>query len=377
MSVKTVSGIAGASIKALLSTSAASVKTWDGESFSSVMPLSIITSAQTGTVVITSGLTTNTASITAVDPDNSVVIFGGQSGASANTVGNNFFSYLELDDASTVRATRKGTTGILTVQYTVLEFTSDAMAAVVQKGIIDITSGTTGTDTITAVGSTAVVLYLGSCSTSTGTSGVHSCSVELTDSTTITATAGVSVSSNTLTVSYMVLELTTDIVQSVQQRTVTDTAAVTFYDDTITSVEPSRTILLPNGYQGTSMYQWAHALELTSSTNVRLTRNSASTTSRTVKYTVLQFQLGVLKSAVQRGVIRENDNDAGEDITISAVVLAKSVCKHTGWTADSSTAFRESVGRVLFTSTTNVRLYIGDPDENAHARGAYEVFEFN
>jgi hypothetical protein len=81
----------------------------------------VINSIQSGTIVISSGYTSATASITAVVVAKSYVVYQGTTYDSGYTQ-QNYLASLSLTNTTTVTATRNSSNGTLTVGYTVVEF---------------------------------------------------------------------------------------------------------------------------------------------------------------------------------------------------------------------------------------------------------------
>jgi len=92
-----------------------------------------IKSIQTGTVTIGSGQSSNTATISSVDASKSMLIWGGNETASGPALFRYCFCYAELTDATTVTAVRQGSSGSMTVRYTVVEYESGVS---VQRGVL-------------------------------------------------------------------------------------------------------------------------------------------------------------------------------------------------------------------------------------------------
>ncbi len=71
----------------------------------------------------------------------------------------------------------------------------------------------------------------------------------------------------------------------------------------------------------------------------------------TLYFTIIEFNAGVLNSAVQRGVITMT-NSASTTATISSVVIAKSLVFFSGFSSDSNTIGRAECGLTLTNATT-------------------------
>lgn len=150
---------------------------------------SLIKSVQTGTITIAAAGTSNTTTITTVIPDNSVVIFGGCT-PTGNDIPNAAFCRVDLTNATTVTASRAVASGNGNdVIYTVVEYWPGVLRSVQRSTIV-----VTTTATITAVNTAkAYVSSLGFTTTqATSVDAEHFQlpRVVLTNSTTVTGTAG-------------------------------------------------------------------------------------------------------------------------------------------------------------------------------------------
>lgn len=149
-----------------------------------------IKSIQRGTITIGNTATSNTATLaTSVDPANSRIRYLG-CGTNDNTSPE---ARVTLTNATTVTATRIGTSNNTTVSYEVTEYQPGVIKSV-QRGVISMASGnSSGTATITAVDTTkAECECLGDTTTDAGapTNPANNGYVALTNATTVTATHG-------------------------------------------------------------------------------------------------------------------------------------------------------------------------------------------
>lgn len=166
-------------------------------------------SVQRGSITIPDGSLSATATITAVDPARTILIFDGYSatdpGATADR--RRRAAYIQLTNSTTVTATRGASTGQTVVDFHVIQFRAGVISSI-QRGVITIPDGaSSATATITAV--TLAKSYLEYGGWSTATSGAPSNAdwsvrVQLTNSTTVTAVRNVS--SETSSVSYQVVQ---------------------------------------------------------------------------------------------------------------------------------------------------------------------------
>ena len=152
-------------------------------------------SIQAGTVTISGENSTGTATISSVDVNNSILIYGGVLvGSEAHYEAG---SRITLTNATTITATRKRFSGSYNTitSYTVIEFYPGTIKSI-QRGYVFIDGNggaeTSATDTITAVDvNKAFVMSLGWYGDSTDDDTETSTHLVLTNSTTVTATVAV------------------------------------------------------------------------------------------------------------------------------------------------------------------------------------------
>lgn len=256
-------------------------------------------------IAIGSGATSNTQTITSVDTSKTWVQFLGSKLSTGEGSNDKSHARVELSNATTVTATRNtSSTSTLTVYFAVVEATSSLVSSI-QQGTITISAATSNTATITSVTtSRSVVLWLGHSTTSTsGNAHPSIAGVTLTNSTTVTANCGASL---TMTVGYVVIEFQASVISSVQQLVDTYTTTNTTDSKTITSVTTSRTMLFFGGQKvGNTSAQATgyYSARLTSSTNIDYVKGTSDATTRTMYLTVVEFASGVLNGNVQRGTI--------------------------------------------------------------------------
>lgn len=340
--------------------------------------MAFITSVQPVAITIPTGATSNTATISSVDTSKAVVFWGGFNDNHTSTVGNEVYPRIELTDATTVTAYRNSSSGsfTVTVYATIIEFTSSMISSIQAGTIAFSTVQTSNTATISTVDtSRSVVIYLGATTSTVGQTPTNMMvNIELTDATTVTAARNVA-SSASMVIGYMVVEFQAAVIQSVQKRSFTSATSSTVETDTISSVTAANTMLIYNGAlsASTSWGNGQHWLTLTNATTVTLTRNGTATTSRTIKYTVLEFVSGVINS-IQRGSITLNSTETSIDATISSVVTARTLGNYLGLRTSAS-ALNAMFGSVQLFDATHVRSIRGD-GANAMSTG-YEAVEFS
>ena len=164
---------------------------------------SLVASVQTGTIALNASPNV-TATITAVNTANAVIVFGGFSvnNATANT---SFSVYVTLTNATTVTATTVGTGNDRVVAFTVIEFMPGVIRSV-QGGTITLAGVASNTATITSVNTAkSYVAYLGMSTNVAEDQTLPR--VVLTNATTVTATRAVAGAGGGTTASYQVMEL--------------------------------------------------------------------------------------------------------------------------------------------------------------------------
>lgn len=337
-----------------------------------------IASIQNIDITIPTGSTSATATITSVTTSRTALFFHGFTTTNTSTTYREIFPRVELTNSTTITAFRdtSSATNTVTVRAQVVEFTTSAVSSV-QHGTVTIAASTTsGTATISSVTtSRAAVFLLGNTvSTTTSAAGTALAAVDLTSATVVTATRASS-STAVLTVGYCVVEFASGVTNSIQQRSVTQTTTATTISDTITSVNTGRTLLVYNGATSTtSAYgpNWMYRAELTSATNVTLTRTGTTTTSRTVRYTAIEFASGVV-SSLQRGTVSVASATSANS-TITSVQTDRSVLNMPWYSSDGGAPNDRSV-TVRLSSATNVQ---GSKNTagTTTSTPSYEVMEF-
>ncbi len=333
----------------------------------------VIQSIQQGTITIASGSNSNTATISSVTTSKTMLVWGGiNTDISTQTTYGRAAVRITLTNSTTVTATREqNTTNNVTVNFTVVEFSSGVNS--IQYGTITCTSQASNTGTISSVGSNAFVLWLGA-STAAGAlpAGDILTGVQLTNSTTVTA---FSVGNITITTAFVVVDLDTTIVSSIQQRSVSSSAASATDTDTISSVTTGRTWLAWGGStsaasQATSQTYYTAAL--TNPTTVTFTRiAAAATNTRAHYYTAVVLDSGVVNS-IQRGTIALSAATSNT-ATISSVTTAKSFANWCGELATSANANTVNATLSLTNSTTVTSAVPSAGSETT----SYEVVQFN
>lgn len=259
---------------------------------------SIIQSIQQVQITIGLNAASNTATISSVNTSNTVLLFNGQTTNSTNP--DVTMCRVALTNGTTVTATRgASSSGVTTtVRCTVLEFTSAAVTTGAQTGTITIAAASTSnTATISTVGTTRTwCVYQGLTTTNTSINNSTFTNLELTNATTVTAARNGS--SNNAIIGYTIIELSATAVDAVRNESGTFSTNATAPTVTITSTVTARSTLSYNGITS-AVSAWdssSHRLALTNSTTVTCTRTGTSTSTRVIKFQVIQWATGVLNS---------------------------------------------------------------------------------
>lgn len=166
---------------------------------------SLIRSVQYGLVRVNASTASGTATITAVNTANAVLMYLGMS-QDYVTDNANIDAHVVLTNSTTVTATRNGAGpgNYLDVQFVVLEFAPGIVRSV-QTGTIAMGGGQTSlTATITAINTATAMVAYGHNMASTGDANASYSRVTLTNSTTVTAARVTGTAGNT--VAYSVVE---------------------------------------------------------------------------------------------------------------------------------------------------------------------------
>lgn len=337
--------------------------------------VSYVNSVQQVSITIGSGATNNTATITSIDTSKSWVIFQGCTGPSAaDAQANTHLCRVELTNSTTITAYRdSSSTDSITVNAVIIEGNSSLISSV-QTGTITTSATTSNTATISAVTtSRSAVFWLGNTTTNTATNFGRTYSrAQLTNSTTVTATNGIS---QTSTTGYVVVEFSSSSINLVQPIATSLTNTNTSDNQTITSVSTSNSMIAHGGFTaaGNAISNAASTVEITSSTNVNTVRGGTSgAANRVPTYTVIEFASGVIKST-QRGTIALT-SVTSNTATISSIG-AKGFANFTGYRT-VNTAIASSIQKISLTNATTVTASVNTSSAGDNGCG-YEAIEFN
>jgi hypothetical protein len=229
----------------------------------------------------------------------------------------------------------------------------------VQQVSITIGNGaTSNTATITAVGAGAFIIWQGQTTTDSTTAASAFARIELTNSTTVTATRNTS-STDTVTINALVVDGdTTNLVKSVQSGTVSIASGSTSGTASISAVTNANTAIF---YLGTST---AAAANLTrdmcnvslSGTTVTAARN-ASNGACVVGFCVVEFQSAALASSTQNVTITSTASGTSFATTITSVTTANAMIAYGGMLNGVNTGDeRKDFYRLSLASSTSVQM---------------------
>lgn len=304
-----------------------------------------VNSVQYGTITIAAGATTGTATISEIKNIPWLNLLGFTTDNNADVLAE-CCPRLEYVNSTTIMATRNTTDAVFSVviNFCIVDATENLIKKVYYGGI---TTGaaTSGTAKIPEVDTTkSAVFYLGGTATATASPSLaRISSVTLTDSKTVTRTSGSSAISTT---NFVVVEFQPVVIQSIQQFTTNQSGvdSSTTTNVTISSVVMANTFIAYGSRDATS--DNTYTIELTSSTNVRLTKVAAIAVSRNTRYAVIEFVSGILKSNqfVNIALTSLTSNTA----TITAVDTSKTVGLWNGYNSSTS----DTAGNTLFLGVT-------------------------
>jgi len=160
------------------------------------------------------------------------------------------------------------------------------------------------------------------------------------------------------------------------------------YAKTITSIDTTRTIVLPLMFVGTHLQDdgsgnsYVHAMEITTATNVQIYLVNETTGIYTVYFAVLQFKAGFLETDVQVGRATLATTASGwetEDITITALTdytNAFAVMSCAGRLRESAAGDRSRVLYPVLTTATNLQINLASEDgASSWPNVGWQVFE--
>lgn len=334
-----------------------------------------VNSIQRGSITIASGSASNTATISAVGSGAVLLYDSFTSNRTATAIGTDY-PRLELTNSTTITAKRGGSPSqATTVYYTIIDFKA-AMVSSVQYGTINVNVATSNTASISSVNtSRSAVFYLGFESASTGTgNNAYVGGVKLTNSTTVTADVSV-ITTTTDIFGFVVVEFNSSVIQSVQQfQTGGAWGASATMDQTISAVTVANTMIAWGGstLATSNTSNGIARAELTSTTNVRLTRGGTGSITATIYYTVIEFVSGVLYASVQRGSITITGTSNTASVTTNSFSIVNYVGHSTTGASNAGSSW------AWLTLTSSVLVTAGRYNSTSgNCVPSYEVIAFN
>jgi hypothetical protein len=343
----------------------------------------IIQSIQPFSISMTTATTAGTVAITAVNTSMSVIFPCGVRSLGTNVNEHSHAAaQVILTSSVLVTANRHVVSGnTVFVAGTVVEFANFVNS--IQTGAIAVTTATTGgTAAINAVSTRAFVIYQGVAVTNT--TAVYGGSLAgVTLNSSVEVGASIAASSVAQTIRFAVVDLTSDIIASVEQINLEVTSTSSVDTATIASVDVGRTILVDGGRSNTTAAAATHPAssiagfipQLAGATSVTFTRaTTAAAFTRRHLASVVQLQAQALATTVQRGTIALSSNVTVATATIAAVstlaVLNVPIkCQRCSTTTSPQQGlYTGSLASTLVTITRG-----GTANS---ATGVYEVFEW-
>lgn len=252
---------------------------------------SVVTSVQRGTITMTAA-SSATASLT-FTLTNAVVFFEGMITTYTSNNPNHYLGSLALT-ASTVTASRGGTTNNMTMPYVLLEFAAGVLNSSTQQGATS-TTGTSATATITAVTAGQTMLVYGGCKYTGGsaTSDSQQGYIFLTDGSTVTVTR-TATSVGTCANPFGILEFKAADIKLIQRGNIALSTAQSSNTATITAVITANCIGNYTGMNCTGPSTNDNSrknctLVLTNTTTFTLTRTNTVTVAVADGYEAIEF----------------------------------------------------------------------------------------
>jgi len=253
-----------------------------------------VISMQTGTIVLGSTVTSNTATISSVDTANAFVVYGGllntTTGASSARA---ILTMIDLTDATTVTATRNLGTDSTTVAYTVVELRPNIIKLVqkISQAVAD-TALTIDTTITAVVLNNSMIIENGQITGSANFANTNMYRQSLT-STTNHRYERVGTASTSRTLKSTVVEFEAGYIRAKTTGQTTLTTSDTQIDTSVTMTDRNKVMVNYNGRtNSTTTSTWASihlGVLSTSTTNVRSIRNAVGTIQLTTAFEMIEF----------------------------------------------------------------------------------------
>ena len=267
---------------------------------------------QSGTATIANGSASTTATISSVEMTRTFLVFSTtlDDDNPANTQVRG-----ELTNSTTLKFTRSGTTGAVTIKWSVVEY---ATGVTVQRGTTSAVTGTTNNITIASVNTSKSFPIISSSQSGATFGGSHFLKAKLTSSTNLEVAVA---AAGTPVVSWQVVEFTNASVQSGDEHFDTTDNSMT---DPITSVNTAKSWLV-----------YTHTSASGSSSNIgqklvrgRITNSTTLTFDRSDTGQSMDLTWYLIEftdnTSVQAGTAHFDDTETQQNVNLTSVNTAKS-----------------------------------------------------
>lgn len=347
---------------------------------------SIIQSVQQVSITVASGSLSNTATISAVDTANTILVWGGTSGSDVLSRQESDWCAAVLTNGTTVTVSRLAAGAVtVTVKVTVLEFATNVIDSI-QSGVIAVSGGTkTANATITSVvAADSLCHFQGhTFSVTGGGGGSANARIMLVDPTTITATRAATSVSN-LNTYYSVARFKPGILHSSTQQIAFEASAVASGATTIVSVDPARSVFFWGNYSTSALLTNARpSIQIQSPTQLSINRND-TVPILTVAGTIVEFKSSNINN-VQRGVVIFTSADTAASAqssataTITSANISKSVVLYGGariFPNTIATSFGQSYSTITISSPTEIKAEMDNKTLATTIGHRFEVISF-
>lgn len=254
---------------------------------------SLLTSVQRGLITIASGTSSNTATVSSVNANSSLVNSLYYNTNDSTLVPNTQYPRLSISGTTVTAQTNANTTSDLIVSYQVIEFNPSALNSNVQTWSASFSGGTSSTTTISNVDVNNSFIFLAGSTTdvSTANSNTTLHRTALTNGTTVTFTTDGATGNEVVNGS--IVEFAAGVLKSSVQRGSITVNGVTSNTATLSTAVTTTTSMI--GWQGFTTSNTATLnrqytnIALTDSTTVTATKQTATAGGVLVGYAVAEF----------------------------------------------------------------------------------------
>ncbi len=343
-------------------------------------PIPIVSSIQQVEITIPAGSNSQTATITSVDTSRTLLFYGGLR-AQGNATFDQRFASVTFTNSTTLTAQTNtiDSSNSRTIKVTVFEYLSSAVSSI-QYGTIAV-SGNTATATISAIDPTrSAVVFLGqTTNTATIDQARGNCCLNLTNSTTVTATRGAA--NDNVSVNFAVIQYNASIISSVQEVTFSLTSSGV--SAPITPINLDNVMLIYGGnyfinlsiLNGpvTGQRNQTYGYMLDSSHIFGDTDPNPSTSiQKGLTITIVEFVTSIVKSNQNARTIVAST--PSQDVTISSIDIAKSVPLYLGGTPGNTGTSATIYGTIKNSSAT--QFTINTEQTASTALMSWQITEF-